>query len=347
MRKTFTFGFAALALSASAFAQNGQPPSDAGQEQLNALVLEVKRGAYFAPVGTKPEDQAAWTPIKVNDQIPPGSQIQTGIWSELLLQLGDDTLVHIDNNSLASLDQLYIKDGVKTTRLAVGRGKLTAGVAEGDVRSDLTIDAGVATLSKRGTWGFGVFKGRDGFVDFYLRDRGLVDIMFKQTGQRRLLMPGQFVTSKSIRQLWVTQARFDRVVSMYDLASKTNAELNYGATGGNSGLGVVSPAAGVETNQLTGRNQDTQALALDQLEDDGALGQMVGNLLNRPEGNFGFGDVPPGFNGQLGKRLRDRMGGTPGSGDMSMGDKVNPRRRFVGNGAFREAIGTRMIKRAR
>lgn len=320
-------------------AQDTQPT---GAKQLAATVVDAKPGAYYAPIGTDSKNFAAWTPIKVNDTVPPGSEIMTGMRAEVLLQIGDDTLVHVDHNTLAALDELYADASTKTTRLSVGFGKLSAGVAEGDLRSDLTIDTGVATLSKRGTWDFGVFKSRDGFVDFYLRERGLVDVLFKTTGQRRLLLPGQYVNTRTAMRTWVQQARLDRMVSMYDFASKTGSEINYDSFGGNSGLGVVAMGGGVETNAIAGRSAGDDAVNLAQEEDGGVVQQAANMFLNRHEGNFGFGDVPPGFNGELAKRLRNGMQDSHG-GDLYQGEKVDATRRFVRPGErIRAALQNRI-----
>jgi len=52
------------------------------------------------------------------------------------------------------------------------------------------VDSPVATLSKRGTWDFGLFyeRGTDRF-EIFLLDQGLVDAFSKLTGQHRQVLP--------------------------------------------------------------------------------------------------------------------------------------------------------------
>ena len=56
-----------------------------------------------------------------------------------------------------------------------------AGVAEGGLKSDFTIDSPVATLSKRGTWNFALYYERETErFEISLLDRGLVEAIDKE-----------------------------------------------------------------------------------------------------------------------------------------------------------------------
>lgn len=290
----------AMLMTTTVFAQDdpappAQPP--AGAEQLSAVVNELAGNAYVAPASAELLDRDAWKPLKQGDTIPPGSQIRTSVRTHLLLQIGDDTLVLAKQNTRMSLDQLYTTTDTKTTRMSLGHGTIRAGVAEGALRSDLTIDSTVATLSKRGTWGFEMSKFGSN-VRMSLADRGLVEAIYKLTNQRRLVSPGQFVDNRSIARMWIMTAKFQQAFSMYQFAGLTGAEYkdNHLNT---TGLAVVEPAPGVDTLTMAGRNVDpAQTGVLEEMTDDEAAESAVGLIadrnifLNRNEGNFGFGDFP-------------------------------------------------------
>lgn len=333
MKRRFAIALAMLMATTTALAQDepaaqpaGQQPP-AGAEQVSAVVIELAGRAYVAPSGTDILDVPAWKALKVGDKIPAGTQIRTPLRTRLLLQIGDDTLVLAKQETLMSLDEMYKTADTKTTRMSLGHGEIRAGVAEGALRSDMTIDSTVATLSKKGTWGFGMSKfGRN--VRMSLSERGLVDALFKATGQRRLVFPGQYVDTLTIGRMWILTATFNRVVSMYEFAGLTGAELedNHLNT---SGLAVVQPAPGVGTYDAAGQGGAQRAPTVDMSDQAARAALTLGGqnmFFNRPEGNFGFGEFP-GLQ-QTAKRLRDMFGRHGGGMQMNgpMNGKLGDRR---------------------
>jgi len=311
-------GWTVLLTVRVASAQETPPPAEP-RETLSAKIIELEGSAFYAPAGAGPLDAEAWKPAKVGDEYPSGTQIRTALRTRVLLQFGDDTLVLVDRLTLASIDQFYKQADLKKTELSLGYGKLRVGVAEGALRSDLTIDSPVATLSKKGTWGMEMEVQRGGYYRFALTDRGLLEALVKATGQRRLINPGRFVNALTVGRMWIMQHTFERNVSMFDLASLSGAEVHFNVVN-NTGLGVVDPAAGIQTTGMAGR--DTRAL-FEQLAAQGEFEELspevvarlreAGFLLNRLEGNFGFG----GSFGLIGllqqsrqvrKELHDRFG---------------------------------------
>jgi hypothetical protein len=287
------YGLIALILSAGlsvTSAQTAGAPAEQTQG-LSAKVIELEGNAFQAPNTAAPLEKDAWVPIKVGDELPAGTQIRTSLRTRVVLQFGDDTLVLIDRLTNASIDEFYKTADTKTTRLTLGYGKVRGGVAEGALRSDLTIDSPVATLSKRGTWDFGLEVRRGGYFRTSLMDRGLVETLVKLTGQRRLISPGQYVNSFTIGRTWVMQLARDRTVSLYNFQSMTGAEVQF-ASLNNTGLGVIDPAGGTQTASIAGRGK---GIAPTGAPGEGAAASAVNQLLqsnvllNRPEGAFGFG----------------------------------------------------------
>ena len=106
----------------------------------------------------------------------------------------------------------------------MGYGRIRAGVAEGGLKSDFTVDSPIATLSKRGTWGFTLFYERDtDYFDIGLTDRGLVEAINKLTNERRMLNPKELVTSAM--RAWLS--RFSRPRSVSAVACRALRRASY------------------------------------------------------------------------------------------------------------------------
>jgi hypothetical protein len=191
---------------------------------------------------------------------------------------------------LVVISEAYKTQQKKVTRVGVGYGKIRAGVAEGGLESDFTVDSPVATLSKRGTWNFGLAytRGTDRF-EIFLLDRGLVDAINKLTQQRRDLTPGQVVTQAM--RLWLDEANIRRNVAIVDVLGQEDIQVAFNDLR-NSGLGVLSPGSGYE-NLLNLSNRRAQAQFANLVRN--ALGNVppiVPPAVNRnlrPEGFFGTG----------------------------------------------------------
>lgn len=215
-------------------------PADA--VPLAARVIEVRGDVRHAPLGS--DD---WQPCALDDAYPPETKIQTGIRSSVKLQLGEEepfSVVMIEQVGLTLLGELYKTQDVKRVRIGVGYGRIRAGVAEGGLKSDFTVDSPVATLSKRGTWNFSLYYERDtDRFEASLLDRGLVDVLNKLNLERRRLGPGQFVTDAMRR--WLDDAQIVRNVAVPDWLGQGDIEIVYNRLNV-SGLGVVSPG----NNQL-------------------------------------------------------------------------------------------------
>jgi len=216
------------------------PAQTADRQPLSARVERVEGTVRHAPIGTKVTDLDAWKPTQVGDELSAGTQIRTSLRSSAVLRFGDDTLVLVRSMTLASIDEFYKTATTKTTRLGLGYGAVRCGVAEGELRSDLTIDTPVATLSKRGTWDFQAEYYRDGSWRFTGPVVGLTEALIKLTGQRRLLYKGQYVNNLSLGLTWIRQASFDRSLSLHGLTALTASEKPFSLLQA-GGRGVVAP----------------------------------------------------------------------------------------------------------
>jgi len=270
-----------------------QPVPAAGQpterQPIMARVIEVHGDVKHAPL-----DSDEYQPCQLNDEYPEGTKIITGVRSSIKLQIGDEepyTCMLIDAVGKTLLSEAYKTAETKRVRVGVGYGRIRAGVAEGGLKSDFTVDSPVATLSKRGTWGFSLFYERDtDCFDVGLSDRGLIEVINQLTNERRLLNPRELVTQAM--RLWLDQAKFARNVPVADVLGQSDVEVVYNRLQ-QDGLGVLQPGGGravlIDLSNETAR-ADFARLARAALPAVGMLpptGIEVQRL--RAEGFFGTG----------------------------------------------------------
>ena len=277
-----------LAVS-SAYAQQPETQAasqPAGATPIMARVLEVRGDVKHAPL-----DSEEWKACQVDEEYPEQTVILTGIRSSIKLQIGTDdtyTAVVIDPASRTILSEAYRTPDSKHVRIGVGYGRMRAGVAEGGLKSVFTVDSPVATLSKRGTWDFGLFyeRGTDRFQIFLL-DQGLVDAFSKLTGQHRQVLPQELVTQAMRR--WADQARFLRNVPMPDLLGQADISVAFNNLT-QSGLRVVDPGGGsVVLVDLSSSFSQTQFTQLVQTNLPTTTIRLPPQARVRPEGFFGTG----------------------------------------------------------
>jgi hypothetical protein len=272
-----------------------QPAADAAAapgEPMQARVVKLTGQVQYARTDAQ-GNAGEWQEAKLNDLLPAGTRIRTRLRSKVVLAFGDDSVVLIDRATLASIEQFHRVADTKHVRLGLGHGAVRAGVAETTLRSDMTIETPTATLSKRGTIGFGIeYEPSTGRFRVFLADEGLVNALNKLTGESRDLYPGQYVTQEMIR--WIETAVFDRHVALADLFGPDEAEKLFNALH-SSGIGVVEPGGGMTTFNVAPLQRANFAPGGELLLGAGAIPAVLVPLLgirspDRPEGNFGTGN---------------------------------------------------------
>ncbi len=271
---------------ADAQAADAQPAAPADGQAIMARVIEVHGDVKWAPL-----DSQEYTPCKLDDEYPPKTKIITGVRSSVKLQIGDEepyTCMLIEAVGKTVLSEAYKTDDTKHVRVGVGYGRIRAGVAEGGLKSDFTVDSPVATLSKRGTWGFTLFYERDtDYFDIGLADRGLVEAINRINNDRRSLSPGERVTHAM--RFWLDQAQFDRNVPIPDILGQGDIDVAFNRIQ-QSGLGVLHPGQGSTVLiNLTNRSAQTDFANLLRQSFGGTLPHVDVNHGLRAEGFFGTG----------------------------------------------------------
>lgn len=281
--------------AACATAQDPPATQPAGEtrQPVFARVIDVQGDVQHAPAGSR-----EWSACKLDDEYPEATRIRTGLRSSIKLQLGQEqpySVLVIESVGLTELSEIHKTETTKRVRVGVGYGKVRAGVAEGGLVSDFTVDSPVATLSKRGTWNFGLsYEPDTQRFEIFLLDHGLVDALHKATGDTRRLLPGQVVTQAMRR--WADEAQIRRNVAIPDILGQGDVEVAFNRIQ-TDGVGVLNPGGGaamvIHLSSATNRAEFTRVLERS-IETGGVVTPPLQlppgtPRLSRPEGFFGTG----------------------------------------------------------
>ena len=292
-RLAFVFGW----LAVSAGVAGGQPAATgrggvaasapaAGRQPIMAKVIELHGDVRYAPLKGK------YRPCKLGDTYPAGTKIITGVRSSIKFQIGEEepyTCLLIDAVGKTVISEAWKDQTTKKVRVGVGYGRIRAGVAEGGLKSDFTVDSPVATLSKRGTWGFSLYYERDSdYFEIGLADRGLVEAIDKLRNQRRAVRPREFVTAAM--RMWLDQAQFQRNVPIPDMLGQGDITVAFNRIK-QAGVGVVGPGEGprvlLNLSNASARDRFARLARRHLLPPPGAPPRNRNQI--RPEGLFGTG----------------------------------------------------------
>jgi hypothetical protein len=264
-----------------------QPAAQAAMQGATALVADVQGHATYSvlqPDGTYGPRQ----PVKKGDRLAAGTKIQTRYRSFVVLTFGSDTVAKIDPLTEANVDQFLKSPEAQNVVLGLGHGMVRAGSVAPTLRSEMAIVTPTATLTKRGTFEFGLrYEAGTGRYYAYLTEEGLISVLNVRAGVRRTVEPGQYVTQAMIR--WVETAVFDRWVPVEDLFGLTPNEVAFNSQL-NTGRDVAWPGGGSMSDQFAGRNAPQAAGSFTQR---GIVPpviippRQIQGAIGRPEGNFG------------------------------------------------------------
>jgi len=315
-----------LVLVTTAVAQEPQavappPPADKGDGSLVYEVIQVKGKVRVAQTGTDPKATEGWSYVKVGDTLGVGLQINVPFRGavKLVARPADPpTVIMIKRSSLVSISDLSLQGGVATSRIKIAYGAVRAGVAEGTTRSDMEIEAPVATLSKRGTDYF-EFEYRNRRFRMSLSDqgRGLIRAIQMQSTafgalrrmRTRSLTPGRFVTQRMARV--IDNVQFDRKINVNDVFGLGKLDELF-AMFNDHGIGFLLPQGGnpvhyLDTPTADGRIGETPDF------DPGTGGPGMDllqpafqQILRQRSGDFGIGqgNVPSVHGLGAGSRLQ-------------------------------------------
>lgn len=318
-QNAFRTALLALLLAAAANAQPAdapppaEPPSPAPTDHAaHASVVEVTGLARFAPLGIDRADRAAWKKLEVGLNLPPETQILTGINTTVVLQFQDHTVLVVESASLVALNQLSSDEAADAADIGLGYGAVRAGTAETARQTSLTIQTPNAVLSKEGTQGIRFqYNSGTGELHVSLAESGMLEL--QKDAYRRKIRPGQFVTQAMVP--WIKNATFGRNVNLADRLAITEAELRF-----------LSSNRGVSTALAAGPLAGSAGLAASPL----ARGQQ--QILRNLSNGFGPSTFPSLFDRSRFRfrqppaptpvTPRDGQFGTPANTGPRIGDLV-------------------------
>lgn len=320
-------GIVAVVIAPGAlFAQGApsQPPAAAPvvaeKLPLPGKVIEVEGSVDWALAGISASAKDGWTPVKLNDELKPGTQVRTGLRSRVNIQFGETTVVSLRSATYASLDQLHRSADVESVRIGLAYGTVRGGSSEGTIRSDVIVDSPVATLAKRGTEGWQLeVEAATGKFKVSLSDYGLVEAIQKLGGDKtksKSVRPGEYATDANLSNLWLEQDIFDRSVVFYSPSGTTEADAKFTLTS-SRGMGVMAPGGGSDLWDYSDRLSADWVLG--QIAERSPSGTTPPNIavgqrgpIDRPEGNFGtpitFRAMIPEFQAERSKANRKGKG---------------------------------------
>jgi hypothetical protein len=149
-----------LALGASTFEVGAQAPASASDA--GAPVAAGDAAAAAAPLSAKvidvdgkvqwrPGPEAAWQPANVNDEIPAGSEVRTGLRSHAALRIGANATALIDAGTVFQLPTVVREGDVLRTTVAVKSGRADFKVDKVGLTNDFKVVTPSTTLAVRGT----------------------------------------------------------------------------------------------------------------------------------------------------------------------------------------------------
>jgi hypothetical protein len=126
-------------------------PDDAqtvdGPAQLEALVISISgRGGRWRAPG-----DAGWKPVAVNDVMPVGSQIDTGLRGEVALRVGKNATLLIDSASSVHLSTIEQSEGKLVTHAVLTKGAADFKVDQVGLENDFVVITPSSTLAVKGT----------------------------------------------------------------------------------------------------------------------------------------------------------------------------------------------------
>jgi len=312
----------ALVLANRVAAQPPTAPASApasrpiGEGELYYEVIAVQPKVRIAPLGTDPVTGTEWRPVKVGDRISAGQQISTSLRSTVKLvarPANPPTVILIENATLLGVSELAQLGDSSKSRLELGYGAVRAGVAEGQVRSDMEIRCPVATLSKRGTDIFR-FEYVNGQFRMSLSEqgRGMLQALQFQYGssgnllksRSRFVTAGQFVTQRMA--MAIDSVKFNRNININDPFGLMGNDQLFTLLN-THGLAFLLPQGTNLLNVLNSPGQGGDMGATDGIIANG-FNQPAGQVVREaPEGIFGIGQgtVPSVFGLGSKRRLQE------------------------------------------
>lgn len=111
-----------------------------------AVVIQVEGVAQ-----ARPDPDAKWKKLAINDVLEPGAVVRTGRKSEVTLRVGKNATILIERQSRIAIPEIVQNGDVLKTRVSMNFGKADVKVNRIGLVNDFEVSTPTATLAVRGT----------------------------------------------------------------------------------------------------------------------------------------------------------------------------------------------------
>lgn len=273
-------------------------PAAKADDSLRYEVIDLEGKVRYGDAATcdplKPE---GWRIAKKGDLLGAGLIVHVPFRAKLKLvarPADPPTVMLFESGSLLTISDLHLKNGVATSRIKLGYGAIRAGVAEGGTRSDMEIEAPVATLSKKGTdiFRFEYHNGRF-MMSLSEQGRGMLQAIQNQMGGysggqvSRFVTAGQFITQQLMKT--IDNVQFDRDININDQFGLIGNDRLFTLIN-DRGLAFLFPTGNRPGNMLDGTNTNVNNPNTDTSNSlNNQNIPLTPAVSNNPGGNFGIG----------------------------------------------------------
>lgn len=276
--------------------QAAQNQTPAATPSLYYEVVQAKGAADVAALDADPMLKEGWTRLKVGDRLVAGQQVRTSLRGALRVTAvpsDPPTVMLIERSTLIAITELAHTGDTAKSRISLGYGAIKAGVSEGTTRSDMEIEAPVATLSKRGTDIFRFEYRNNRFkMELSAQGRGLVEAIQTRAGEfggrnrikSRFLTPGQWISHQMLRA--IDEVSFDRSVNIGDVFGLQDMEKLLAQS---SGLQFLSLNGNNLAVALDPQNTGPEGIGFGTIGSPSGLFPSTPTETSLPYGNFGIG----------------------------------------------------------
>lgn len=273
-------------------------PADATQA-LEALVIFVEgRGARWRPT---PEDD--WRVAKVDDLLPAGAQLSTGLRSNVGLRVGKNATLLVDSASDITLAAIEELDGRLITRAMLNRGSADFKVDQVGLENDFVVLTPSSTLAVKGT----------GFRMAYGPMRG-AEVEGLRSNSINAIELGYFTFSRRV-------ALSGRAISSSRMPDPVQAALNNTVAPPPSTSPADSTPADAQGSSQSQAVRNNQQVAIE----NAALQSLLASFANSAGGVLGNQPPNPGMSGgppigPSGSQPNPGFGARPSNGPRPSGN---------------------------
>ncbi|NLX58053.1 MAG: hypothetical protein GXY74_03085 [Phycisphaerae bacterium] len=200
--------------------------AEAGKAPAAEPVIACKVTSVTRTVRWRSSGEAVWQDMKVDDRLPLGADICTGLRAGCRLEFNDaSSVVDVQPMTIVRIGEFETVGDKVRTRLYLKQGTVQADVEKARFQSDFAIVSPEVTLAVQGTNGIEFKHFGDTGAHCSLLKRGLLLATQNAGGRSRFLRPGDSVASGTNFQPPIRMVLLKKLVQTYDQRGTTPHEI--------------------------------------------------------------------------------------------------------------------------